>query len=107
MVGAFRIHDDAIDPIDSDDRRVDRQRPERDPLECSSISFDICINQHEAAKQRLRLGRRHADMDACLSGSRVGRRHPSFRSAFGDHSDRLLKRNGGIRATNAIRRQIR
>ena len=107
VIGAFGIHDNAIDPIDRDDRGIVRQSPERDPLECCGIRCRIRIDQHQAAEQRLRFCRRHADMDAGFSGGCAGGRHPALRTAPGNHGDCLFRRNGGIGATNAIRRQIR
>ncbi len=107
VVGAFGIHDNAIDPVDGNNWRIDRQRPERDAFESDPIGFDIRVDHHQTAKQRLRLRRRHADMHASSSGSRVGSRNPSLGTASGNHGDRLFRRNGGICPPYSIRRQIR
>ncbi|AVC46318.1 hypothetical protein RLV_0454 (plasmid) [Rhizobium leguminosarum bv. viciae] len=107
MIGTLRVHDDPVDPIDRDDRGIERERPEGDAFKCCGIHCRIRIDQHQTAEQRLCFGRRHADMNAGFSRGRVGGRYPAFRADPGDDGDRLFRRNRPIGATNTIRRQIR
>ncbi len=46
MVSAFGIHDDPVAPIDGNDGRIDRQRPERDALKSRGVGCRIGIDEH-------------------------------------------------------------
>ena len=55
---------------------MEREGPQRDALERRGVRPEICIDQHQTAKQRLRFRRRHADTYTRLFRGRIGEPTP-------------------------------
>ena len=101
MRRAENIDDDAVRRVGGGDRRIAFERPKGEALERFGVGGGIGVLDDEAARQRLRLGHGHADIEARgSSGSVRGHNHAPSPVPADEHERRLSRRRGGAQSSS-------